>query len=213
MALKYRIYINQKVVLLTQSTPKQAEKYEQLDQQSFDLKTLYNKVSGDNPKAYYYVLCDDVKAFFKKVKKSVTLVEAAGGLVKSKKDGYLFIFRNGKWDLPKGKLEKGEKPKEGAVREVEEECGISIDECGKKIVNTYHVYTLKGAVVLKKTYWFKMKYDGKAKLKPQIEEGITEVRWMGKKDINLVAGNTFPSIMDVLLERDLLADIPAPLSE
>jgi 8-oxo-dGTP pyrophosphatase MutT (NUDIX family) len=102
---------------------------------------------------------------------------------------------------------------EGAVREVEEECGISIDKCGKKIVNTYHVYTLKGAVVLKKTYWFKMKYDGKAKLKPQIEEGITEVRWMGKKDINLVAGNTFPSIMDVLLERDLLADIPAPLSE
>jgi 8-oxo-dGTP pyrophosphatase MutT (NUDIX family) len=177
------------------------------------LKTLYNKVSGDNPKAYYYVLCDDAKAFFKKVKKSVTLVEAAGGLVKSKKDGYLFIFRNGKWDLPKGKLEKGEKPEEGAVREVEEECGISIDKCGKKIVNTYHVYTLKGAVVLKKTYWFKMKYDGKAKLKPQIEEGITEVRWMGKKDINLVAGNTFPSIMDVLLERDLLADIPAPLSE
>ena len=145
--------------------------------------------------------------------KSVTLIEAAGGLVKNDKRNYLFIFRNGKWDIPKGKLEKGEKPKEGAVREVEEECGIAIDECGKKIVNTYHVYTSKGEVVLKKTHWYKMKYTGKAKLKPQIEEGITEVRWMTKKDISLVADNTFPSIMDVLLKRDLLSDIPAPLSE
>lgn len=145
--------------------------------------------------------------------KSVTVIEAAGGLVKNGKKDFLFIFRNGKWDLPKGKLEKGEKPKEGAVREVEEECGIAIDKCGKKIVNTYHVYTVKGEVVLKKTYWYKMKYKGKGKLVPQIEEGITDVRWMGKNDIKLVAGNTFPSIMDVLLKRDLLANIPVPLSE
>jgi 8-oxo-dGTP pyrophosphatase MutT (NUDIX family) len=213
MALKYRIYINQKVILITESAPAKVEMYEQLDQQSFDLKTLYSKIIGNNPKLYYYVLCDDAKAFLKKVMKSTTLIEAAGGLVKNDKGNYLFIFRNGKWDLPKGKLEKGEKPKESAVREVEEECGIPIEKCGKKLVNTYHVYTIKGEVVLKKTYWYKMKYKGKAKLKPQIEEGITDVRWMGRKDIDLVAGNTFPSIMDVLLKRDLLADIPAPLSE
>jgi 8-oxo-dGTP pyrophosphatase MutT (NUDIX family) len=213
MALKYRIYINQKVVLITETTPAQPEMYEQLDQQSFDLKTLYNKIIGNNPKLYYYILCEDAKAFLKKVMKSVTLIEAAGGLVKNSKKDYLFIFRNGKWDLPKGKLEKGEKPKAGAVREVEEECGISIDKCGDKIVNTYHVYTIKGEVVLKKTHWYKMKYKGKGKLKPQIEEGITDVRWMAKNDITLVAGNTFPSIMDVLLKRDLLANIPVPLSE
>lgn len=213
MAQKYRIYINQKVVLITESVPAHIEQYEQLDQQSFDLKTLYHKIVADNARLYYFVLCTDAKAFLKKVMKSVTLIEAAGGLVKNDKRNYLFIFRNGKWDIPKGKLEKGEKPKEGAVREVEEECGIAIDECGKKIVNTYHVYTSRGEVVLKKTYWYKMKYFGKAKLKPQIEEGITEVRWMTKKDISMVADNTFPSIMDVLLKRDLLSDIPAPLSE
>ena len=201
------------MVLITQSVPAHTEQYEQLDQQSFDLKTLYPKIIADNTRLYYYVLVADAKAFLKKVMKSVTLIEAAGGLVKNDRGQFLFIFRNGKWDIPKGKLEKGEKPKEGAVREVEEECGIAIDECGKKIVNTYHVYTSKGEVVLKKTYWYKMKYAGKAKLKPQIEEGITEVRWMTKKDISMVADNTFPSIMDVLLKRDLLSDIPAPLSE
>lgn len=201
------------MVLITESVPAHTEQYEQLEQQSFDLKTLYHKIIADNARLYYYVLVDDAKTFLKKVMKSVTLIEAAGGLVKNDKSHYLFIFRNGKWDIPKGKLEKGEKPKEGAVREVEEECGIAIDECGKKIVNTYHVYTSKGEVVLKKTYWYKMKYFGKAKLKPQVEEGITEVRWMTRKDIGMVADNTFPSIMDVLLKRNLLSDIPAPLSE
>ncbi|WP_345950713.1 NUDIX domain-containing protein [Mucilaginibacter sp. PAMB04274] len=213
MAQKYRIYINQKVILVTESAPAQAENYEQLDQQSFDLKILYNQLTTNNAGLYYYVLCDNAKAFLKQVMKSVTLIEAAGGLVKNDKGNYLFIYRNGKWDIPKGKLEKGEKPKEGAIREVEEECGITIDNCGKKIVNTYHVYTSRGEVVLKKTYWYKMKYKGKAKLKPQIEEGITDVKWLSKKEINMVTNNTFPSIMDVLAKRDLLADIPAPLSE
>jgi 8-oxo-dGTP pyrophosphatase MutT (NUDIX family) len=213
MAQKYRIYINQKVILITESVPKHPEKYESLEQQSFDLKTLYPKVINNNDKSYYYVLCDNAKAFLKQIIKSVTLIEAAGGLVKNSKGDYLFIFRNGKWDIPKGKLEKGEKPRAGAVREVEEECGISIGDCGKKIVNTYHVYTVKGEVVLKKTHWYKMKYKGKEKLKPQFEEGITEVRWLNKREINTVTDNTFPSIMDVLLKRDLLVDIPAPLSE
>ncbi|UEG54142.1 NUDIX domain-containing protein [Mucilaginibacter daejeonensis] len=199
--------------MITQTTPANADKYEQLDQQSFDLKTLYNKVIGNNPRLYYYVLCDDAKAFLKKMMKSVTVIKAAGGLVKNDRGNFLFIFRNGKWDLPKGKLEKGEKSEEGAVREVEEECGISIGKCGKKIVKTYHVYTIKGEVVLKKTYWYKMKYKGNARLKPQIEEGITDVRWMDRSDINTVAGNTFPSIKDVLLRRDLLANIPTPLLE
>jgi 8-oxo-dGTP pyrophosphatase MutT (NUDIX family) len=213
MAQKYRIYINQKVILITPTVPASAEKYEQLDPQTFDLKNIYNKVMGDNPKLYYYIVSDDPKAFLKKLMKSVTVIKAAGGLVKNDRRHYLFIFRNGKWDLPKGKLEKGEKTEDGAVREVEEECGISIGKCGKKIVNTYHVYTIKGEVVLKKTYWFKMKYKGNARLKPQIEEGITDVRWFDRTDINTVAGNTFPSIKDVLLKRDLLANIPTPLSE
>lgn len=187
--------------------------YEQLDQQSFELKSFFSKVAGSSSQLYYYILCDDARAFLKKIVRSNILIEAAGGLVKNSKGNYLFIYRNDKWDLPKGKLEKGEKPKEGAVREVEEECGIRIDDCGKKIINTYHVYTLKGEVVLKKTYWYKMKYKGKGKLKPQTEEGITDVQWFDKGRIATVTGNTFPSIVDVLWKRNLLTEIPVPLSE
>ena len=118
----------------------------------------------------------------------------------------MFIYRNDKWDLPKGKLEKGEKKKEGAVREVEEECGIALKKCGKKIINTYHTYTLKGELVLKRTYWYSMNYKGNEKLKPQTEEGITDVRWFDKDDLQAIKDNTFPSIMDVLRKKKLLKE-------
>lgn len=147
----------------------------------------------------------------KKLIKSATLIEAAGGLVKNQAGEYLFIYRNDKWDIPKGKLEKGEKKKEGAVREVEEECGISVSSLGKKIINTYHVYEHKGDLVLKKTYWYNMGYKGSQKLKPQLEEGITEVRWFDKADVNEIKANTYPSILDVLEKKRLTKDTPAPL--
>lgn len=162
---------------------------------------------------HFYVITDDTKAFLKRIIKSVTLIEAAGGLVKNKKGDHLFIYRNDKWDLPKGKLEKGEKPRAGAVREVEEECGIEISKSGKKICKTYHAYTVKGQVVLKKSHWYKMKYTGKGKLTPQIEENITEVKWFAKNNFDVILGNTFPSIVEVMEESGLLTNDQAQPSE
>ncbi|MDB5010934.1 MAG: hypothetical protein JWQ06_1723 [Mucilaginibacter sp.] len=142
----------------------------------------------------------------KKVVNSLTLIEAAGGIVKNEAGEYLFIYRNDKWDLPKGKIEKGERVKQAAVREVEEECGIMVNELGKKVCKTYHAYISREEVVLKKTHWFKMKSNDKSKLKPQKEEGITDARWFKKKKINTITENTFPSIMEVLVEIDLVKD-------
>ena len=105
MAQKYRIYINEKVILLTGKEPKRVADYKQIDSEDFDLRMLYTWVLN-HPNKFFYVLCNDVKAFFKTAKKSVTLIEAAGGLVKNEDGEYLFIFRNNKWDLPKGKIEK-----------------------------------------------------------------------------------------------------------
>lgn len=156
-------------------------------------------------------MCEDAKAFLKRVIKTVTLIEASGGLVKNSAGDYLFIYRNDKWDLPKGKLEKGEKKKEGGVREVEEECGITVSKAGKKIISTYHTYISKGEIVLKKTYWYSMKYKGGEKLKPQLEEGITDVQWFNKSHMDEIKSNTFPSIMDVLEKVGLLKDTAAPL--
>jgi hypothetical protein len=202
MAQKYRIYINEKVVLLTESVPKDVESYEKIDAEVFDLKILYTWILN-HKKKHFCVLCKDAKAFLKTVAKNITLIEAAGGLVKNENGGYLFIYRNDKWDLPKGKVEKEEKVKEAAVREVEEECGIKVSKLNDKICKTYHAYIYKGEVVLKKTHWFNMRCKGQLKLKPQKEEGITDVRWFKRGHIDPVIANTFPSIMDVLVKKKL----------
>lgn len=160
----------------------------------------------NSAKHTFFIVTDDAKAFLKKVVKSVPLIEAAGGLVKNKKGEYLFIYRNDKWDLPKGKLEKGETVRMGAVREVEEECGIEIDKSGAKICKTYHAYITKGQVVIKKSHWYKMKYKGKAKLVPQLEEGITEARWFDKAHTAEILQNTFPSIVEVMIVSKLIKD-------
>ncbi|MFI5140031.1 MAG: NUDIX hydrolase [Sphingobacteriales bacterium] len=210
MAQKYRIYINEKVILLTEKEPKRKEHYERIDAELFDLKIIYSWAIARQNKQFY-VLCRDASTFLKQVVKSVTLIEAAGGLVKNENDEFLFIYRNNKWDLPKGKIEKEEKVKVAAVREVEEECGIKVSTLDEKICKTYHVYTMKGSVVLKKTHWFRMTCKGQGKLKPQKEEGITDARWFKQGHIEPIIENTYPLIMDVLVKEDLIKGKPMPL--
>lgn len=146
------------------------------------------------------IYCNENKSlFFDKFKEQFKYVEAAGGLVQNEKNEYLTIFRNGKWDLPKGKAEKGETIEETALREVEEECGISNLKLGNSIVNTIHTYHMFGKDFIKCTYWYEMKYSGNQKLIPQIEEGIGEVKWMTKEELkSTFLKNTYLSIEDVI---------------
>ncbi|MCE3280839.1 MAG: hypothetical protein K0S44_3030 [Bacteroidetes bacterium] len=138
-------------------------------------------------------LLNAFKSFFK-------VIEAAGGLVKNQKGEYLFILRNDKWDLPKGKIEKGESVKTAAVREVEEECGVKELEIVKELKTTFHTYTMNDKAVFKPTYWFEMSTADGSPLIPQTEEGITEVKWIAKKDLNQVRENTYDSILDIIKE-------------
>ncbi|SMO65803.1 NUDIX domain-containing protein [Solitalea koreensis] len=135
---------------------------------------------------------------FKNLCKKLTYIEAAGGLVKNEFDEYLTIFRLGKWDLPKGKLEDGEEIPECAVREVKEECGVTVARIIEELPSSYHVYVFKDQLTLKRTYWFSMECLGRPELTPQTEEDIAEVRWVKKDDFALIYENTYPAIMDVL---------------
>ena len=126
------------------------------------------------------------------------MVEAAGGLVFNKEEQILMIFRNGKWDLPKGKLEEGENKKQCAIREVEEECSIVGLDITEKIIETYHTYSLKGEEILKRTYWYKMNTYFDGELVPQIEEGITKVSWVSKDQISEKLKNSYGNISDIL---------------
>lgn len=126
-------------------------------------------------------------------------LEASGGLVHNPLENkYLFIKRNGFWDIPKGKIEKGEKKEEAAVREVQEECGLNEIELGELITETYHTYFAYGKYHLKKTYWYKMESTNVNNLTPQLEEGITELIWLEKKEWGKIHENTFASIVEVL---------------
>ena len=133
-------------------------------------------------------------------------IEAAGGLVRRDGGGYLFIRRHGLWDIPKGKLDKGESPELAAVREIEEECGLIQPVLVKHLIDTWHTYLHKGKNVLKKTYWYLLEEgEQKTELVPQIEEGITEVQFFLPAKFDQIRSNTYGSIELVLqaLEKEI----------
>ncbi|MHA4896181.1 NUDIX hydrolase [Pedobacter sp. PWIIR3] len=199
----YRIYINENTLFISDSIPKQLKKIQQLDKANFNLPSFYKNLVKGTPMDY--ILVDpEPERLFRKIKKSCELIKAAGGLVENAKGNYLFIYRNKKWDLPKGKVEKGEKMKDAGLREVEEECGVKIITNGKKLCKTYHVYVLGSKLVLKKTNWYKMTVKGEPKLIPQKEEGITKAVWLSDQELKPVLKNTFPSIVQVLEAGKLL---------
>lgn len=134
----------------------------------------------------------------KKLSGIFNLIDAAGGLIKNDNGDFLFIFRRNKWDLPKGKVDRGEKFEEAAIREVKEETGLKKVNIDNFIRCTFHIYPLKGKFVLKTTHWFLMNAPGEQKLSPQTEEDITEILWLGSGNIQKVKTNTFPSVLGVL---------------
>lgn len=135
---------------------------------------------------------------FETLKKGFYFIEAAGGLIQNK-DKYLFIKRLGKWDLPKGKLDKGETIKEAAIRECEEECAVTDLKILNPLPDTYHIYEYKTGFALKVTYWFHMETDSDKKLIPQTEENIEEVRWFTLDEVKKIAlENTYFTIENLV---------------
>lgn len=163
-----------------------------------DVFPLFEKKS---PKTPIVILAKDAKAEFERLFSGYSVITAAGGIVR-KNEEYLFIKRFGKWDIPKGKLDKNEDPALGAVREIEEECGISNPIIENFICETYHTYRDthrgKNKLTLKKTYWYNLNYSGNEELIPQQEEGISKVKWFKKTKLDKIRSNTYESILEVM---------------
>lgn len=154
----------------------------------------------DGKLCYYYADSQLLAKFISHFQQNLYFIEAAGGLIK-KGDKYLFIYRLGKWDLPKGKLDKGEGIREAAIRECEEECGIDELKIEHALSPTFHVYKYKSKLALKRTHWFFMSSTSTKVLKPQLEENIEEVKWFGMDEINsIVKKNSYYTILDVIEE-------------
>jgi 8-oxo-dGTP pyrophosphatase MutT (NUDIX family) len=151
-----------------------------------------------------FIIGRDVKKLYKNFSQHFTVVKAAGGLVQNRDSEILIIKRNGIWDLPKGKADDDENAEQTALREVEEECGITNLSILQPIIKTYHTYTEKESPILKVTSWFSMYYAGNENLVPQDNEGISEVKWVSKAELPSYIKNTYESIKSVFVEAGLI---------
>jgi ADP-ribose pyrophosphatase YjhB (NUDIX family) len=136
------------------------------------------------------------------------VVKAAGGLIR-KKEKYLMIYRMKKWDLPKGKKEKNERYKRTAVREVLEECNITV-KLGGKICTTWHTYTMNKHAMLKKTRWYLMDCIDDTKMKPALEEDIESLRWMNQKEVYHALEHSYKSISYVFEQYYEKTELKSP---
>jgi len=205
MPQKYEVFFNRRPVIIT-SDPnegKDASLYFRFTGRKELLKILrlFEKYEDIPSLTVFHPNFKDLR---KALKSCFRIIKAAGGLVKNQQGEILFILRNGIWDLPKGKLERGETYQEGALREVSEECGIRGLFNAQRLTTTFHVYRLNGKPVLKKTIWFNMEINGTADTKPLTIEGITEARWFAPADLQGPLSNTYPSIKHVLKKAGII---------
>jgi ADP-ribose pyrophosphatase YjhB (NUDIX family) len=205
MAQKYKVYFSNRPVIFTQSEPEASLIFKgaEIIRSCGKMDILLIESAVARGAKAIYVVCTDVEGAWKKFSEQFEFVQAAGGLVLNDEGKLLFIYRHEKWDLPKGKVEDNEQIDAGALREVEEECAIGDLEILYPLQSSWHTYIQKGDPMLKCTAWYVMKYNGTAIPQPQLEEGITETRWLDVTELNIVKANTYPSVLDVI--EDFLA--------
>lgn len=188
----YTIFINDAVIYLTDDTVYKDEKsfvYYKDVHLSEMLKDM-----EDGTLSEVYMFHPSIDFLWNDFKQQFKLIEAAGGVVFNESQELLWIYRNGRWDLPKGKIEKNEDNEMAAIREVEEECGLTNVTLKKFIMSTYHIYRFKDVPVLKISHWYEMFADSHQNLKPQVEEGITSVSWLNNVNMYKALEDTYDNI-------------------
>ena len=197
----YKVFVNDKPLFLTNEVQKETD-FKLFLLESVDIKKLIVKIFQHKiQKAFLYH--PDEKLIMKTLRAKLPVEKAGGGLVYNKDGNVLFIFRNGKWDLPKGGTEKNETIEETAMREVEEETGVTGLAITEKLQRTYHIFKRNGRYKLKITQWFEMrtKYEGIPQ--GQADEGIERVEWVNPKDIKFLLENSYENIK-LLFEEELI---------
>ncbi|GAB2767388.1 NUDIX hydrolase [Salinimicrobium soli] len=175
----YKVFVNDIPIIL--STEKDlGEKYVNIPIKEVKFKRIIKKINKGKL-LFVNLYHSNEEKLLKHLFKKLPVVTAAGGMVLNPKKEVLFIFRNGRWDLPKGKIEKGEGLEDGAIREVEEETGVKNLKISQFLQETYHVFQRKGRYRLKVTYWYEMTTDYDGELVPEEKEGIMKAKWKNKE--------------------------------
>lgn len=194
------VYVNNRPVILTEKLSEvdslPFRKYKFVNKRWLDQQIeLFEEKPTELGMIIFHYDLDELFYYFRRVCK---YIKAAGGLVKNRSGKYLFIYRKGKWDIPKGKMEGDENPSDCAIREIQEECGLPEMTVVGLLTSTYHTYWQGGKRYLKKTYWYRMESNYMGPLKPQLEEQITSVKWLTEAEMDVVRKNTFKSVLEVI---------------
>ena len=191
----YKVFVNDKPIILTDSLS-EANNYPVYLFKNVVMEEILHKLKLNHVPGIK-IFCLDLESSKDEFLKKFKVISAAGGLVLNTKKEILFIYRGNKWDLPKGRIEKGETIKNTAIREVEEECGIQNLTIDKFLITTYHYFFHKENSI-KETHWFLMYSNFEGKLKPQLEEGITKVVFKNEKEVLSALKNTYGNISSVI---------------
>ena len=202
--MQIKIFSGEKAIYLTdQLSEKLKERSSEEDVIFYDTHQTVNAVAlvenlKDGKKTEAIIATKDFEAAKTSFFDQFELIEAAGGVVQNDDKEILFIYRRGKWDLPKGKMEHGESEELCAEREIEEETGVKALKLKKKISETYHIYREKERDILKTSHWFYFFCSDDQVLAPQEAEDITEAKWIKTKNIKEPMANTYESIREVM---------------
>jgi ADP-ribose pyrophosphatase YjhB (NUDIX family) len=188
----YKVFINERPIILTDSLFVESD-FDLLNYKNTIISEIIHKLTEGSISGII-LLCADLQEAWRDFKSHFKVISASGGLVINKQLEFLFIFRGGKWDLPKGRIEKGEQIKEAALREVKEECGISKLKLGEFLITTYHIFFQNNQNRLKETHWFQMETTTKEVLIPQLQEGITIAIFKNKEDSVRALDNSYGNI-------------------
>ncbi|MEC7880345.1 MAG: NUDIX domain-containing protein [Bacteroidota bacterium] len=195
----YKVFFNQKPLILTSKILESTDS-NPLIHIKFSSKNQILKAVKSKKTESVYIYHKNIKKLWEIFTKKFPIIDAAGGLVERSDGKILFIYRNNRWDLPKGGVEKKELIIEAAQREVKEETGLADLIVISKIGETYHIFKKGKNFRLKRTYWFKMKSDYQGELFPQEEEGIISAEWINKKRIPEIFKNAYENIKKIVNE-------------
>ena len=195
----YKVFFNHKPLILTSKILKSSDSNPFMHIKFSSKNQILKAVKAKKTESVY-IYHKNIKKLWEIFIKKFPIIDAAGGLVERSDDKFLFIYRNNRWDLPKGGVEKKELIIEAAQREVKEETGLADLIVINKIGETYHIFKKGKNFRLKRTYWFKMKSDYQGELFPQEEEGITSAEWINKKRIPEIFKNAYENIKEIVNE-------------
>jgi len=186
------IFVNDKPIILTTKVEKETD-FKNFLLKNVDIENIVKVLKKKKIKSVRLIHHNE-KNILKKFLKILPNVVAGGGKVYNEKKEILFIYRNNKWDLPKGKTEKKETIEQTAIREIKEETGVSGLQIVKPLKTTYHLFKRNDKLKIKITYWFEMKTNFKGQLSPEENEGITKVAWLNKAKTTQALENSYANI-------------------